>query len=155
MQNESSSPFIFYLTLEDALPKAYYAFDKHLKNLGFILVPVKIDQLQTIISASEQEQVVVLCSVTDSREFKIYNEKVRKFLKFILKSKRLTFMHLSSFSKINDQRMFALQKNYYFIRYPLNAKDLSFKIAKYHTLKTEQRTVWPGGKRSTSSIGAA
>lgn len=154
MQNESSSPFIFYLTLEDSLPKAYYAFDKHLKEQGFILVPVKIDQLQTIISTSEQEQVIVLCSVTDSREFKIYNEKVRGFLKFILKSKRLTFMHLSSFSKLSDQRMYALQKNYYFIRYPLNARDLSFKIAKYHNLKKEQRTVWPGGRRSTVS-GAA
>lgn len=148
MQNEPS-PFIFYLTLEDSLPKAYYAFDKHLKEQGFILVPVKIDQLQSIISTTEQEQVIVLCSVTDSREFKIYNDKVRGFLKYILKSKRLTFMHLSSFSKLNDQRMYALQKNYYFLRYPLNARDLSFKIAKYHSLKKEQRTVWPGGRRST------
>lgn len=155
MQNESASPFIFYLTLEDSLPTAFYIFDKHLKELGFILVPVKIDQLQSLVATSEQEQVIVLCSITDSREFKIYNEKVRGFLKFILKSKRLTFMHLSSFSKLNDQRMFAIQKNYYFIKYPLNAKQLSFKIGKYHALKKEQRTVWPGGRRSTLSPGAA
>lgn len=155
MQNESASPFIFYLTLEDSLPKAFYTFDKHLKDLGFILVPVKIDQLQSLIATSEQEQVIVLCSTSDSREFKIYNDKVRGFLKFILKSKRLTFMHLSSFSKLNDQRMYALQKNYYFLKYPLNAKELSFKIAKYHALKKEQRTVWPGGRRSTLSLGTA
>lgn len=155
MQNESSTPFIFYLTLEDSLPKAFYTFDKHLKELGFILVPVKIDQLQSLVATSEQEQVIVLCSVTDSREFRMYNEKVRGFLKFILKSKRLTFMHLSSFSKLNDQRMFTIQKNYYFLKYPLNAKQLSFKIGKYHALKKEQRTVWPGGRRSSLMSGAA
>lgn len=151
---EQSNPFIFYLCLEDSLPKAFYAFGDHLKQLGFILVPVKIDQLQSLIATSEQEQVIVLCSVTDCREYKIYNEKIRGFLKYILKSKRLTFMHLSSFGKLNDQRQFIVQKNYYFLRYPINAKSLSAKIVKYHALKKEERTIWPGGKRSTLSPGA-
>ena len=110
--NETKTPFIFYLSLEDTLPKSFYSFDTYLKELGFILVPVKIDQLQTLVASSEQEQVIVLCSVTNVREYKLYNEKVRKFLKFILKSKRLTFMHCSSFSKLNDSRHFVIQKNY-------------------------------------------
>lgn len=156
MQNvEKPSPFIFYLSLEDTLPKTFYTFDKYFKELGFILVPVKIDQLQILIASSEQEQVIVLCSVTNVREYKLYNEKIRKFLKFILKSKRLTFMHLSSFSKLNDQKNFVIQKNYYFIRYPLNAKELTFKISKYHALKKEQHTIWPGGRRATFGAGAA
>lgn len=154
-KNETSAPFIFFLSLEDSLPKAFYVFDKYLKELGFILVPVKIDQLQILIATSEQEQVVVLCSVTNAREFKLYNDKVRKFLKFILKSKRLTFMHFSSFSKLNDQKYFINLKNYYFIKYPLNAKQLAIKISKYHTLKKEQRTVWPGGKRTSIASGDA
>ena len=153
--NETKTPFIFYLSLEDTLPKSFYSFDTYLKELGFILVPVKIDQLQTLVASSEQEQVIVLCSVTNVREYKLYNEKVRKFLKFILKSKRLTFMHCSSFSKLNDSRHFVIQKNYYFISYPLNAKQLSFKISKYHVLKKEQHTIWPGGRRATLSAGAA
>lgn len=152
---EAQSPFIFYLSLEDALPKSFYIFDQHLKDLGFILVPVKIDQLQVLVASSEQEQVIVVCSVTSAREYKFYNEKIRKFLKFILKSKRLTFMHLSSFSKLNDQRQFMMSKNYYFIKYPFNAKQLSFKISKYHSLKKEQHTIWPGGRRATLGTGAA
>jgi len=152
---ESQSPFIFYLSLEDALPKSFYTFHGHLKNLGFILVPVKIDQLQVLVASSEQEQVILLCSVTSVREFKFYNDRIRKFLKFILKSKRLTFMHLSSFSKLNDHRQFMMSKNYFFIKYPFNAKQLSFKISKYHSLKKEQHTVWPGGKRAAYGVGAA
>lgn len=151
--DEQAIPFIFYLCLDDSLPKAFYAFGEHFKALGFILVPVKIDQLQSLVAASDQEQVIVLCSVTDYREFKLYNEKIRSFLKYILKSKRLTFMHLSSFGKLSDQSQFVLQKNYYFLRYPMNAKSLSAKIVKYHSLKKEQRTIWPGGKRSTMSPG--
>ncbi|MBA2403702.1 MAG: hypothetical protein H0V66_02940 [Bdellovibrionales bacterium] len=152
-KNETASPFIFYLSLEDTLPSTFYTFDKYFKELGFILVPVKIDQLQVLCASSEQEQVIVLCSVTNVREYKLYNEKIRKFLKFILKSKRLTFMHCSSFSKLNDYQQFVIQKNYYFIRYPLNAKLLTFKISKYHTLKKEQHTIWPGGRRATLSAG--
>lgn len=152
---DAQSPFIFYLSFEDSLPKSFYIFHQHLKDLGFILVPVKIDQLQVLVASSEQEQVIVICSVTSAREFKFYNEKIRKFLKFILKSKRLTFMHLSSFSRLNDQRQFMISKNYYFIKYPFNAKQLSFKISKYHSLKKEQLTIWPGGKRTTLVTGAA
>ena len=154
-KNETGTPFIFYLSLEDTLPNAFYTFDKYLKELGFILVPVKIDQLQILVASSEQEQVIVLCSVTNVREYKLYNDKIRKFLKFILKSKRLTFMHFSSFAKLNDQKNLVTQKNYYFLRYPLNAKQLSFKISKYHALKKEQHTIWPGGKRATIGAGVA
>jgi hypothetical protein len=151
--NEPSLPFIFYLTLDESLPKTYYIFDQYLKESGFILVPVKIDQLQSLVASSEQEQVVVLCSVSDAKEYKSYNDKIRGFLKYILKSKRLTFIHLSSFSKINDQKKFVMQKNYFFMKYPLNAKDLSLRISKYHALKKDQLTVWPGGRRATLGSG--
>jgi hypothetical protein len=116
-------------------------------------VPVKIDQLQSLVASSEQEQVVVLCSVSDAKEYKRYNDKIRGFIKYILKSKRLTFIHLSSFSKINDQKKFVMQKNYFFMKYPLNAKDLSLRISKYHALKKDQLTVWPGGRRATLGSG--
>jgi hypothetical protein len=149
MKDDNYTPFICYLTLDDELPKAYHAFDQHLKELGFILIPVKIDQLQTILSSTEQEQVIVLSSITDSKEYKLFNDKVRGFLKFILKSKRLTFMQLSSFSKLNDQKLFAFQKNYYFAKYPLDIKSLSGKLARYYKLKSETNLHWPGGKRST------
>lgn len=155
MRNESNNPFIFYLTLEEELPSNFYTFDRVFKDLGFILVPVKVDQLQTLVAASEQEQVIVLTSVTDTKEFKLYNEKVRNLLKYVLKSKRLTFMHLSSFSKLNDSKFFAIYKNYYFLKYPIDARKLSAKIARYYELKLEQNSRWPGGKRAGISGVAA
>jgi hypothetical protein len=148
MEKKINSPFIFYLTLEENLPKTFYVFHRVLKDLGFMLLPVRIDQLQTLTASSDQTQLIVITSITDSRELKIYNEKIRGLLKYILKSKRLTFMHLSSFSKINDFRLFSLHKNYYFLKYPLDARILSARIARYYDLKLENNVRWPGGKRA-------
>lgn len=147
MSNEQNT-FIFYLTLEERLPRTYYVFDQILKDLGHVLVPVCIDQLQTLAASTEQTHLVVLTSVTDSREYKLYNEKVRGLLKYVLKSKRLTFMQLSSYSKLNDAKSYALYKNYYFFKYPLDARVLFSKIARYHELKTEKSVRWPGGRRA-------
>jgi hypothetical protein len=147
-KNEATTPFIFYLTLQDSLPNAFYTFDRTLKDLGFILVPVKVDQLQSLLATSDQEQIIVISSITDVREMKLYNEKVRRLLKYLLKSKRLTFMHLSSFSKLSDAKSFAIYKNYYFLKYPLDARKLSDQIARYHDLKLKQNSRWPGGTRA-------
>lgn len=145
----TETPFIFYLTLEESLPQSFYVFDRNLKDLGFILVPAKVDQIQNIMSMTDQTQVIVLCSVSDSREMKIYNEKVRPLLKYILKSKRITFMHLCSFSKLNDNRLYGMSKNYYFMKYPLDAGILSQKIGRYYDLKSETNVLrWPGGRRA-------
>jgi hypothetical protein len=152
MKNNENAPFIFYLTFEENLPRKFYTFHKLFSELDFVLVPVRIDQLQKLMSCSDQSQVMLICSVTDSREFKCYNEKIRGLLKFVLKSKRLSFFHLSSFSKINESKTHNQQKNYFFMKYPLDARDLSQKIARYYELKSEKTLKWPGGKRA--GIGA-
>lgn len=147
MENNENTPFIFYLTLDESLPRTFYTFDKCFKERGFILVPVKIDQLQKLIAFADQSQVIVIASVSDSREMKLYNEKVRPLLKYILKSKRITFMHMGSFSKLNDFKQFVHHKNYYFMKYPLNASVIASKIIRYHDLKSETNR-WPGGKKA-------
>ena len=146
--NNESTPFIFYLTFTEDLPKTFYVFDRLLKEAGYILVPVRIDQLQTLAASTEQSQIVVISSVTDVFELKMFNLKVRGLLKYVLKSKRITFLQLASFSRLNDTKLFALYKNYFFLKYPLNARTLVHKITRYHVLKSEQNTHWPGGRRA-------
>jgi hypothetical protein len=148
MNNYQKTPFIFFLTLGDSLPASFWIFNRCLKDRGFVLVPIKIDQLQTIAINTGQEHMMVLCSMTDSRELKAFNEKVRGLLKFILKSKRLSFMVLSSFSMANDAKLFTRSKNYFFIKYPVDASLLSEKIVIFHEFKTENTSMWPGGRRA-------
>jgi hypothetical protein len=125
MDDTQNTPFIFYLTLEENLPRTFYTFSKSMRDLGYMLVPVKIDQLQTLIATAEQSQIVVIASVTSYHELKLYNDKIRGLLRYVLKSKRMTFMLLSSFSKINDNKIHSLRKNYYFLKYPVDAYLLS------------------------------
>lgn len=153
MEENENTSFIFYLTLGEHLPRSFYTFNQCFKELGFMLVPVRIDQLQTLLSSTEQSQLIVVASVSSARELKIYNEKIRNLLKYVLKSKRLTLMHLSSFSRINDTRLYHRQKNYFFMKYPLDAGLLSSRIARYYKLKAEQNILrWPGGRRA--GVGA-
>ncbi len=154
MKNEKTLEFIFYLTLEDSLPTSFYVFDVFVRESGYMLIPIKHDQLQSLISHSGQQHIIVLSSISNSREFKIYNEKIRGYLKYILKSKRITYFHLSSFAKSNDQKSFNILKNYFFIKYPVNAKDLIRKICKYHVIKSEMHTIWPGGRKNTTGASS-
>ncbi len=148
MEDLEPTPFIFYLSLGESLPADFYVFDRCFKELGFLLVPVKIDQFQTLLASSDQSHILVLSSVRDSVELKTYNEKVRGLLKFVLKSKTLSFIHLSSFAKTNDTRTFCFYRNYYFVKYPVAAGTLAPLIAAFYEEKTEQSSRWPGGKRA-------
>lgn len=149
MKSQSDIPFIFYLTLEEKLPPTFYHLDKSLKKLGFMLVPIQIDQLQTLISVSDQEHITVVTSTMVGREFKYYNDKVRTILKYLLKSPRMTFIHLSSFAKLNDTKKFFTLKNYIFLKYPVNPQVLAVRIARHHDAQKESMDRrWPGGRRA-------
>jgi hypothetical protein len=149
MSTNDEIPFIFFLTLEETLPAAFYTFDRQLKTLGFMLVPVRVDQLQSLLAAAEQTQTIVLCSVSNSQEMKSYEQRIRKFLKFLLKSKSITFMLLTSFERLSDVKHYRFQKNYFLLKYPLDAAAISAKIIRYHRLKSSVENVrWPGGKRA-------
>jgi hypothetical protein len=151
---ENTQPFIFLLTLEERLPDQYYVFDRLFKELNYILVPVRVDQLQQLVSSTDQSHVPVINSVSNFRQYKLFNDKVRNILKYVLKSRRLSFFELSSFSRLNDSRTHAMTKNYFFIKNPVDARILSEKIVAYHEMKCEKSMVWPGGKRSLAN-GAA
>ncbi|HXH29928.1 MAG TPA: hypothetical protein VNJ01_03880 [Bacteriovoracaceae bacterium] len=148
MEYVESNPFIFYLSLEETLPKDFYVFDRCFKDLGFLLVPVKIDQLQMLLTSTDQAHFIFISSVTQARELKLFNEKVRGLLKYVLKTKSLTYFQFSSFSKINDTRIHNLSKNYYFLKYPIDAAVLTRRIACYFEDKSEVSVKWPGGKKA-------
>lgn len=146
--NFSSQPFFFFVTLGDKLPTAFFKMDQHLKAQGIILVPIAVDQLQTLVSSGAQNHYIVLTSVTSFVEFRLYNEKVRHLLKYVLRKTNLSLFIMSSFQKLNDTNQYRMSKNFFFLKYPLNSKLLSEKLARYVELKSEKIAIWPGGRRA-------
>lgn len=149
---ENTHPFIFFLTLEERLPEQFYIFDTLFKEQNYILVPVRVDQLQQLVASTEQNHVMVLSCVSNFREYKLFNDKVRKILKYVLKSRRLSFVELSSFSKLNDSRLHSLTKNYFFIKNPVDARLITERIVNFHEAKSEKSQIWPGGPKSISGV---
>ena len=149
---ENAQPFIFFLTLEERLPEQFYTFDRLFKERNCILVPVRFDQLQQLVASTEQTHVMVLSCVTTFREYKLFNEKVRKILKYVLKSRRLSFVKLCSFSKLNDSRIHGLTKNYYFIKTPVDARAITDRMISFHEMKSVKSQIWPGGSKSMAGV---
>jgi hypothetical protein len=146
-EEPKSSPFIFFLMLGDILPKSYFVFDKLFREYGFVLVPVKMDQLQQLASAAEQGQLIFFTSTLDAKEYRQYNERIRPLLKYVLKSRRITFLHISSFKRLDDSTRYIMAKNYFFLKYPLDARILVARVARYYEFKSAENSKWPGGKR--------
>lgn len=149
---ENTRPFIFFLTLEERLPEQFYTFDRLFKEYDYILVPVRVDQLQQLVASTEQNHVMVISCTTNFREYRLFNEKVRKILKYVLKSKRLSFIKLSSFAKLNDTRAYNLSKNYFFLRTPVEARELTERMISFHEEKSEKSQIWPGGAKSLAGV---
>ncbi len=149
---ENTHPFIFFLTLEERLPEQFYIFDRLLKEQNYILVPVRVDQLQQLVSTTDQTHVMVLNCVSSFREYKLFNDKVRKILKYVLKSRRLSFVTLCSFSKLNDTRVHSMNRNYYFIKTPVDAKVIAERMINFHEMKSEKSQIWPGGPKSMAGV---
>ncbi len=148
MDDREDPTLIFFLTLDEALPVAFYTLDRSLREHGLILVPVRIDELQRLVSLTEQTKITVLASVADARELRLYSDQARGLLKYLLKSRRLTFLLLSSFSRLNDGRTFAMTRNFFFLKYPIHTRLLSARIARYHLLNSDKNIKWPGGRRA-------
>lgn len=145
---------IFYLTCATELTKEYFFFNELFNQQGFILVPVKVDQLQNLAANTEQEHIIVINTIKNSQELKNFNKYARHLLKYVLKSKKISFFNLSSFNAANDSKALYQFKNYFFINLPIDAKLLTNKLTRYHHLKCSQSVAWPGGKRAgLSSIG--
>ncbi len=149
---DNTRPFIFYLTLEEQLPEQFYTFDRLFKEYDFILVPVRVDQLQQLVASTDQNHVMVISCTSNFREYRLFNEKVRKILKYVLKSKRLSFLQLSSFANLNDTRAHNLTKNYFFLKTPVAARELTEKMVSFHIEKSEKSQIWPGGHKSLAGV---
>lgn len=145
---------IFYLTTTTELTSEFFSLNHTFNESGCVLVPVRVDQLQNLATMTEQEQIIVINVIKNTQELIAFNKGVRHLLRYILKSKRISFFNLSSFDSSDDSRVHFMTKNYFFIKLPIDVKMISKKIARYYTLKQKDKVTWPGGKRAgLASIG--
>ncbi len=104
---------------------------------------LKIIHVQS--SASDKRRAMLPATVTMAGEL--------LFPFSIFKSKKDGQIDKMEIPALSPMCLYVIQKNYYFLKFPFNAKDICFKFSRYHSLKKDQLTIWPGGRRATLSSG--
>ncbi len=144
----SSETFFFWLTFEDKIDEQFVFMATELAKIGVTLLPAKIDQISRLASLSDLGHVTVICSTRQANHFAQFEKTVGKVLPLLLRQQRLTFFHLSSYKKLDLSNKLHRQKNYFFLKYPLNLENLCGKLKRFHELRLNRAKVWPGGRRA-------
>lgn len=141
--------WIFYLKLSKNLPDEYLTLDQNFKNHGKSLVPIGLKSLLECIKKGQKAHVVIV--VKSYGELKYFNSKVKKMMKFIMRSERIHLYIASSFSGINDPTI--MRRDYYnYVKLPVKMTTFCESVSKTIDVKENQGLVWPGGVRPKMSL---
>jgi hypothetical protein len=146
--NQKLETFFFWIDLEGKLDELYYSTAKQFADRDIKLLPIGIDQVSRLTALSELGHVTVLCSTRNAAQFTIFNKRVAPVLGMLLRQDRLSFFHFSSFQKLDLGQKNWRQKNYFFLKYPLNLESLCDKLKRFHELREDRAKAWPGGRRA-------
>jgi hypothetical protein len=145
---EDNELFFFWILLDERLDESYYHTAAKFAERGIKLLPIKIDQVSRLAALSETGHVTVLCSTRSGSQYAVFNKRVAPLLSMLLRQERLSLFHFSSFQKLDYGAKTFRQRNYFFLKYPLNLETLCDKLKRFHELRLNRARVWPGGRRA-------
>lgn len=146
---EPKEHWIFYLKLNKDLPREYLALDTEFKKHGKSLIPITLSTL--LETTKSKKSIYVLIVVRNSTELKYFQAKIKKVMKYFMKTERVHLYIASSFQTINDPSI--MKKDYYnFVRLPVQIEEFCGKVAKNIEIQEGQVFTWPGGKSPRMSL---
>lgn len=138
---------VFYLHLDQNLPKYYYTISQYLSKNGITLIPIKPDQVASFIHQSGMMKLIVITSKVG--HLNVFKNIVARVVKNAINCGTMTLFHLSSFKSLNLARQHSINsKNYFFIENPVKVKLISEIISRYYWAEKSKAKKWPGGKRA-------
>ena len=145
MNNEEQ--WIFFLQLERNLPKEFFDLDSQFKMNGKSLVPIGMKTLSSVV-ASSQENIHVFIMIKSVRDYFFFEKRIKKMMKYIVRSGRVNIYVASSFNKMIDSDI--MKKDHYnFLKLPVSMNYLCGSISRTIDLKNSRTTQkWPGGVKS-------
>lgn len=142
---EDNQHWIFYLKLQRELPREYFQLDQKFKNSGKSLVPVGVRGLTEMIKKNKSVHVLIVIRNID--EYKYFSFKVKKTMKFLVRTGRVHLYIASSFNGVNDTAI--MRRDFYnFMKLPVSFNYLCQSISKTIDMKEYSSHQWPGGIRS-------
>ena len=144
MKTDSFGHIIFVQWTRE-LPEYYIRLSAIFRAWGLTLVPIRYDQLSRY-HFDRQQNIISLTPDMQTQKRKL--QAMKYFLNFAIKSGHFNFYDVTSFSHSDFADSSAFLKNYQMIKLPMKYIDLAKTIAHDIDERAEEKTHWPGGRRS-------
>ncbi|MBT4790402.1 MAG: hypothetical protein HON90_02430 [Halobacteriovoraceae bacterium] len=151
MEAQDKEQWIFYLKLTKELSKDYFILDQKLKQSDKSLVPVTMKSL--LESTKKYKSIHVVIVVKSFQEFRYFNKKVKKMMKYLMMTERVHIYIASSFVAMNDPSI--MKRDFYnFMKLPVSIDLFCHSIARTIDLRDKQANIWPGGASPKMTIAS-
>jgi hypothetical protein len=138
--------WIFYITKNEGLPKFYYSLASQLSKKNLMLIPVTLDQFIMIVRNHAHAHVVM--GTVSIPEKQWFEKSIRhRFLRMI-KNRRITFYHLSSFNSLELNSELGRNDEYYYLQLPLKIDKFVDLLEEQYFKKSSSMQKWIWGKRA-------
>ncbi len=146
---ETNDNWIFYLRLKKNLPEDYLSMDQHFKAYGRSLIPIG---LKALLEATKNKRTIHLLVIIKSyQDYRYYVRRVRKIMKYLMRTQRVHLYVASSFSLANDPLV--IKKNYYsFVKLPVRMDRFCEFVSTSIEVRESNLLHWPGGVRPRLSL---
>ena len=146
----NDNQWIYFLKLTPTLSSDYLVLDRKFKSFGKSLVPIGLKNL--LCSVPSTGYVNIFIVIKNVEEFRFYQKRVVKILKYLLRTEKVRVYIASSFS--NDVDFHLIKKDQYnYIKIPVSFEYLCGSISKSIDLsRNKGHARWPGGIRSTFEL---
>jgi hypothetical protein len=139
---EAKEHWIFYLRLQKDLPREYLLLDNMFKEKGKSLIPIGIKGLLECIKTYRSIHMLIV--IKNYQELRYYDTKVKKIIKYLIRTGKVNLYVTSSFSAVNDTTI--MKRDYYnFVKMPVSMDYLCGSISRMVDIKEAQLHQWPGG----------
>ena len=143
--------WIFYLKLRKELSDDFLLLDQHFKLHGKSLVPIGLKAFLDSIKHGQTANVLIVVKSID--EFKYFHRKIKKVLRFVMRSDRVRIYMLSSFSLVNDPSIMKGNQYSYF-PLPVQLTQFSEEVCKDIDYNENVSLTWPGGVRPKLTLAS-
>ena len=137
---------IYFLRLQEKLPRWYFFLATHFSQSGIALVPITWSDLKEI--GDRSNKIFIISAVTNLSSQALFNKILYRGLNFLIVKKQAHLYHMTSFNMISKY-MGTLDKNYHFIKLPESMKLILKNIMDHYKTENIVDNRWPGKKSNS------
>ncbi len=146
---EAREHWIFYLKLTKNLTRDFISLDAEFKQHNKTLIPIGLRSL--LECTRKRKSIHVLIVIRSYREYRYYHKKVKKLMKYMMRTDKVHLYFASSFQLAHDPSI--LKRNHYeFVSLPVHMEKFCTRISELVDIKEQRFNSWPGGVRPRLSL---